>query len=65
MRTKCLTSTQLSEAVALLEAGKLVAVPTETVYGLAADATQAEAVRAIYTAKGRAEVHYILQQTYY
>ena len=41
------------QAAALLLAGQLVAVPTETVYGLAADATQPLAVAAIYAAKGR------------
>ena len=40
-------------AVAVLEAGGLVAMPTETVYGLAADARRAEAVAGIYAAKGR------------
>jgi L-threonylcarbamoyladenylate synthase len=40
-------------AAALLKAGDLVGMPTETVYGLAADATQGEAVAAIYAAKGR------------
>ena len=40
-------------AAALLRAGKLVAVPTETVYGLAADATDSAAVAGIYAAKGR------------
>jgi L-threonylcarbamoyladenylate synthase len=40
-------------AVSLLKAGDLVGMPTETVYGLAADATQGEAVAAIYAAKGR------------
>ncbi|MBZ9613098.1 L-threonylcarbamoyladenylate synthase [Rheinheimera maricola] len=40
-----------------LKQGKLVAVPTETVYGLAADATNLDAVRAIFTAKGRPENH--------
>ena len=41
------------EAAALIRAGGIVAVPTETVYGLAADATNAEAVARIYAAKGR------------
>ncbi|QNA85404.1 threonylcarbamoyl-AMP synthase [Sphingomonas sp. So64.6b] len=41
------------QAAALIAAGGIVAVPTETVYGLAADATQALAVTAIYAAKGR------------
>lgn len=43
----------LEEAAALIKAGQPVAVPTETVYGLAADATSAEAVARIYAAKGR------------
>jgi L-threonylcarbamoyladenylate synthase len=43
----------LEEAARILLAGGLVAVPTETVYGLAADATNGAAVAAIYTAKGR------------
>lgn len=43
----------LDEAVAILRDGGLVAVPTETVYGLAARADRDEAVAAIYRAKGR------------
>lgn len=43
----------LDRAAELLSAGQLVAVPTETVYGLAADATDAEAVARIFAAKGR------------
>lgn len=43
----------LAKAAQLLHAGELVAVPTETVYGLAADARQTDAVRAIFTAKQR------------
>jgi L-threonylcarbamoyladenylate synthase len=43
----------VSRAAALIEAGHPVAVPTETVYGLAADATSDRAVAAIYAAKGR------------
>jgi L-threonylcarbamoyladenylate synthase len=42
-----------ARAAALLSAGRLVALPTETVYGLAADARSPEAVAAIYAAKGR------------
>jgi L-threonylcarbamoyladenylate synthase len=41
------------EAAALIRAGGIVAVPTETVYGLAADARDAQAVARIYAAKGR------------
>lgn len=40
-------------AAALIAEGRCVAVPTETVYGLAADATNGEAVARIYEAKGR------------
>lgn len=43
----------VAEAAALICAGDIVALPTETVYGLAADATDAEAVARIYAAKGR------------
>ena len=43
----------IAEASALIIAGEVVAVPTETVYGLAGDATNGEAVAAIYAAKGR------------
>lgn len=43
----------IAEAGALLRAGKLVALPTETVYGLAGDATDERAVAAIFAAKGR------------
>lgn len=40
-------------ALDLLEAGEVVAIPTETVYGLAADATNGEAVARIFEVKGR------------
>src|SRR6187551_1710810 len=43
----------IAEAARLVLAGEPVAVPTETVYGLAADATNPEAVARIYEAKGR------------
>ena len=43
----------IAEAAALIAGGHPVAVPTETVYGLAGDATRGEAVAAIYAAKGR------------
>ncbi|MDB5685786.1 MAG: threonylcarbamoyl-AMP synthase [Rhizorhabdus sp.] len=43
----------IADAAALICSGRPVAVPTETVYGLAADATSGEAVAAIYAAKGR------------
>jgi len=44
---------QLDEAVRLLAAGALVAFPTETVYGLGADATDDRAVARLFEAKGR------------
>ncbi|MBS0209212.1 MAG: threonylcarbamoyl-AMP synthase [Planctomycetes bacterium] len=43
----------LRRAVGVLQAGGLVAIPTETVYGLAASALDPRAVRRIYEAKGR------------
>jgi L-threonylcarbamoyladenylate synthase len=43
----------MDEAVALLARGEVVAIPTETVYGLAGDATSGEAVARIFEAKGR------------
>lgn len=46
-------SEALREAALLIRAGEAVAVPTETVYGLAADATDSNAVAGIYSAKGR------------
>lgn len=47
------TDRGLRAAAALLRQGRLVAFPTETVYGLGADATSGGAVAAIYEAKGR------------
>src|SRR5690348_424756 len=43
----------IAEAARILAAGGLVAFPTETVYGLGADATNAAAVAKLYAAKGR------------
>lgn len=55
METRVLpfTDESITQAARLILAGEPVAVPTETVYGLAADATNAEAVARIYQAKGR------------
>ncbi|HEY8748518.1 MAG TPA: L-threonylcarbamoyladenylate synthase [Tepidisphaeraceae bacterium] len=47
------TNPDIERAVEILRAGGLVAFPTETVYGLGADATQSESVRRIFAAKGR------------
>lgn len=51
--TERLTPNDIAHAAALLRAGQLVSFGTETVYGLGADACNADAVTAIYAAKGR------------
>jgi L-threonylcarbamoyladenylate synthase len=48
---------EIANAVAVLRAGGLVAFPTETVYGLGADASNPAAVRKIFEAKGRPATH--------
>ncbi|EJF77701.1 Sua5/YciO/YrdC/YwlC family protein [Bartonella sp. DB5-6] len=48
-----LNSASIKEAVALLKQGKLVALPSETVYGLAGDATNGRAVSSIFFTKRR------------
>jgi L-threonylcarbamoyladenylate synthase len=55
MKTRVLPCSDagIAEAARLILEGEPVAVPTETVYGLAADATNARAVARIYEAKGR------------
>jgi L-threonylcarbamoyladenylate synthase len=47
----------ISDAVSKLKSGNLVAFPTETVYGLGADATNEDAIARIYKVKGRPEGH--------
>jgi L-threonylcarbamoyladenylate synthase len=54
--SKC-TATAMADAAANLLAGNLVAFPTETVYGLGADACNADAVARIYSVKGRPVDH--------
>ena len=44
---------EMKEAAELIRKGELVAFPTETVYGLGADALHPEASKKIYAAKGR------------
>jgi len=51
------TPADLDQAVRLLQAGELVAFPTETVYGLGADAANPDAVAKIFAAKGRPADH--------
>ena len=55
MNTVRLMPEEMTTAVTILDRGGLVAVPTETVYGLAADSLNGAAVKSIYTAKGRPE----------
>jgi len=55
--------TDVQEAVSLLKQGKLVAIPTETVYGLAANAFDDIAVQAIYKAKGRPQFNPLIIHT--
>lgn len=55
METQRLSRGETARAAQLLRAGEAVAVPTETVYGLASDATNREAVHKNYEAKGRPE----------
>jgi len=50
----------LKEAARRLEAGSLVAFPTETVYGLGADAENPQAIARIYSAKGRPSNHPVI-----
>ena len=47
------TDAAIAEAAALIREGRLVGFPTETVYGLGANALNADAVRDIFIAKGR------------
>ena len=55
MQTQCLLATpeSIAEAGRMIQAGELVAFPTETVYGLGADGMNPEAVSKIFAAKGR------------
>ena len=60
MNTKCFQITdpaaqrgEIAEAADIIRSGGLVAIPTETVYGLGANALDPDAVRRIYEAKGR------------
>ena len=56
MRTEIITAGGISRAAEIIHRGGLVAVPTETVYGLAGNGLDAQAVERIYAVKGRPEV---------
>ncbi len=53
MKTQILSSKDIKIAADILKSGGLVAIPTETVYGLAANALDGKAVKNIFKAKGR------------
>lgn len=53
MITKIFTPAETKQAAKEIQLGELVAFPTETVYGLGADATNEQAVKRVYLAKGR------------
>ncbi|MEM0465711.1 MAG: L-threonylcarbamoyladenylate synthase [Candidatus Pacearchaeota archaeon] len=53
MKTKIFNSKQIKQAADLIKKGELVAFPTETVYGLGANALDSNAVKKIFIAKGR------------
>ncbi|CAN5283151.1 L-threonylcarbamoyladenylate synthase [soil metagenome] len=55
--TAAAASARLADAVAALRRGEVIGLPTETVYGLAADASNAAAVRKIFALKGRPADH--------
>lgn len=56
METKILNENGINEAARLIASGELVAVPTETVYGLACNGLDEKAVEKVYETKGRPEV---------
>ncbi len=58
------TPSAIAGAVDHLRAGRLVAFPTETVYGLGADAGNPDAVRRIFAAKGRPADHPVIVHLY-
>jgi L-threonylcarbamoyladenylate synthase len=55
--THSVSDLDITRAAAQLKAGELVAFPTETVYGLGADASNTDAVRKVFVAKGRPADH--------
>lgn len=57
MKPTIATADAVARAAELLRQGRLVAFPTETVYGLGADASNADAVAGIFKAKGRPATH--------
>ncbi|MFZ6781161.1 L-threonylcarbamoyladenylate synthase [Undibacterium sp. Ji83W] len=60
MKSQVITPEAIAQAAQALESGQLVAFPTETVYGLGADAENPAAVANIYAAKGRPSNHPVI-----
>lgn len=60
MSASAVTPAEIGRAAEVLRAGGLVAFPTETVYGLGADAAQPAAVRRVFTVKGRPADHPVI-----
>ena len=60
VKTVRATQLELDTAVQALRDGEVVAFPTETVYGLGADATNGAAVRRLYAVKGRPPGHPVI-----
>ncbi|MBA2546903.1 MAG: threonylcarbamoyl-AMP synthase [Burkholderiaceae bacterium] len=60
MQIPLVDAVAIQRATAVLHAGGLVALPTETVYGLAADASNEVAMRALFAAKGRPADHPVI-----
>ena len=56
MQTRILKPEQVEEGARILREGGLLAIPTETVYGLGANGLDPKAVRAIFEAKGRPQI---------
>lgn len=64
MNKKAIIGTDINVAAQLLKEGKLVAIPTETVYGLAANALDTKAVIKIFEAKNRPSFDPLIVHTY-
>ena len=60
MTSQIVSPAEMDQAIATLRAGELLAFPTETVYGLGADASNPDAVRKIFKLKGRPSSHPVI-----